>query len=247
MSLLVLGGGRLGAAIARAATVPARVLSPTPRPHAGLWQRWSAGEPIPVERARVVVAVAPRTPSEALPLYRDQLPRLVAEAWRGGAERVTVCGPAGRGHPVADAFVEGVARLPPRTVVLRVGALFGTDDASLWPLVTALREHGTVRLPGGVPPTRWLWLDDAARAAHRLDAGHHTLLGHEQLTPEAFGERLVARFGGTCRPALWGRAACVPELEALRGEADDWERAGLGERLSVGAWVAKLPGLRRGR
>jgi hypothetical protein len=244
--LFVFGGGRLGAALARVSRTPTRVFSPTPRPHAGLWLRWTATDRLPeVDGAHVCLALAPRGAADAGPLYREVVPDLVRDAWRLGAARVTVCGPAGRGDPVADAFAP--QRIDARSAILRLGALFGVDDRCLWPLVVALREKGTARLPRGVPATRWLWLEDAARAALRVGPGVHTLLGHEAMDLDAIGDRLVARFGGACSRTLFGDAACAPALRSLAGEPDDWESLELGERLSVGVWVAKLPGLRRGR
>jgi hypothetical protein len=241
--------------IARQAAAGRRVVvaSRTPRPHAGLWRRWdaAAGLPVPVEGATVVLALAPAPREAPGRLWTDAVPRLATEAWRGGAAAVVVCGPAGEGEAGVDAFARGVARLSaaPRTAVVRFGPLFGMDDRCVWPLVTALREHGVIRLPRGLPPIAPLTLDDAARAVLALAAhpGDRTLLGPERLTTEVLGARIVARFGGRWTWRLWGGTGDVDRLRAWERARDDWDDARLGPRQTVSSWAAKLPGLRRGR
>ena len=108
--LVVFGGGRLGAAVARHA-VGSRVVvaSRTPRPHAGLWRAWEPGRApgVPVSGARVVFALGG---PDAVTLWERDLARLVEDAWRDGAASVAVCGPAGRGVGATGACGRGSGR-----------------------------------------------------------------------------------------------------------------------------------------
>jgi NAD(P)-dependent dehydrogenase (short-subunit alcohol dehydrogenase family) len=131
--VLVVGGGLLGGAIARlASSEGARVVvtSRTPRSHAGLWRRLEPERPLGAKGARVFFALGPR-PRENAEVWSAVLPKLVAAAWREGATRVTVCGPAGTGDAGVDAFARGLGQLggASRTGVVRFGPLYGAEDA----------------------------------------------------------------------------------------------------------------------
>jgi hypothetical protein len=198
--------------------------------------------------ARVFVAVSPGPRDDAASLYGTALPRLVGLAWREGAASVTIIGPAGEGHPLCDAFAAAVPRLPDsdRVAVVRVSALFGPDDGCLSPLVRALREHGVVRVPSGVPPAWALFVDDAARAAWRAAPGVRTLRGEARVHLEEAVDRAVARFGGQRARRWFGGRGYAALLTAQLSLSDDWTDAD-GPRLSVADWISRLPGLRRKR
>jgi hypothetical protein len=254
--LVVLGGGRLGGAVARQGAAAGRsviVASPTPRPHAGLWRRWSAGEPlrVPLEGATVCVALSPRTARDAGEVWGRTVVRLALQAWREGATAVTVCGPAGSGEPGLDAFDAGLEalRAAPRTTVVRFGPLFGVDDGCVWPIVTAIRQSGVARLPRGAPASWPLLLDDAGRAVTVLlgAGGEHVLRGPERLRTEDIGDAVTARFGGSWAWRWWGGPPQPARLLAWSDMPDTWSDARLGARLSLATWIGKLPGLRRKR
>lgn len=244
---MVVGGGFLGAAVARHASARgARVLvcSRTPRPHAGMWQAYDAanGRLRVPSGARVFVAMAPG-PAEGLECWTQHLPRAVASAWRQGARSVTVCGPAGD----VGAFGEGVAHGAGRVTVVRVGPLFGNDDACIWPHIRALRERGVARFPKGIPPIPLLWVEDAARAIWRVEEGDHVLRGERVLDAAAMGEAITARFGGRWAWRLWGAKTGLARLRAQSGLPDAWDPVALGARTPFTSWVERLPGLRRKR
>ncbi|MFN7146003.1 MAG: hypothetical protein ACK4YP_19660 [Myxococcota bacterium] len=254
--LVVFGGGHLGGTVARQVAAQGKrvlVLSPTPRPHAGLWRAWEAKSPapVPLRGAHVLLALSPRRKADAADLWGVTVPMLASAAWREGAAAVTVCGPAGAGEAGIDTFVRGIAQLSgaPRTTVVRFGPLVGVDDGCLWPIVTSLRERGVVRLPRGLPPMWPLLLDDAARAVTRLRGagGEHVLRGPEQLRTEDLATLVTQRFGGRWAWRWWGGTGDLPRLRAWENLEDAWDDARLGPRQTVAAWVGKLPGLRRRR
>jgi nucleoside-diphosphate-sugar epimerase len=199
----------------------------------------------------VCLALSPLPGEDGVALWGTLVPRLVLAAWRDGATAVTVCGPAGRGEPGIDAFAHAVTALTaaPRTTVLRFGPLFGQDDACVWPLLTALRQDGVVRLPRGLPTAWPLWIDDAARAVSRAwdTGGQRVLRGPEGLTTQDVGAAMTARFGGRQAWRWWPGERHLPRLRAWAELPDDWDDAGFGPRMSLGRWIERLPGLRRRR
>jgi hypothetical protein len=251
---VVLGGGLLGAAIARHAQTRAQrvvVASRTPRPHAALWRAFEANSPprgLVPRGASVFLTLSPGPRDDAQAFYGVAIPRLVGAAWRDGASRVTLVGPAGHGHPLTDAFTSAVARLPERSRVgvLRVTALFGTDDACLFPLLRSLREHGAARVPAGLPPAWALHVDDAARAVWRSGAGERTLRGPARVHVEEAVDAAIERFGGS-RARRWvGGRGSASILSAQLTADDDWSTED-GGRTEVRTWISRLPGLRRRR
>jgi hypothetical protein len=228
------------------------VASRTERPHVALWRRLDvAAEPprglVPRD-ARVFLALRPGPRDDAAALYGTLLPRLVGHAWRQGARSVTVAGPAGDGHPHADAFLRASERWPDaeRVATLRVAALFGLHDAVLWPLVRSLRERGVARVPAAGQPAWALCVDDAARAAWEAPAGVHALRGPELVRLEDAVDAAVARFGGV-RARRWvGGASDASLLRAQLDTEDGWLPS-FGDRTDVRAWISRLPGLRRQR
>lgn len=227
--VVVLGGGRLGAAVARRAAAEGRsviVASRTPRAHAGLWRRWDAEhpDPLPVAGARVVLAMPPG-PNRAT---------LLRNLWSDGAESVVMC--AGAAHPVE-------ARSP--TSVLRFGALVGPDDGCLSPMIKSLRDAGTVKLSRGFPRFAPLLLDDAARAALLVAPGEtRALPGPDAMTIDALADAIVERYGGRYTWRWWaGDLSFAQGWSDLR---DEWDPA-WGPRTSIPAWIGRLPGLRVSR
>ncbi|MDP2316153.1 MAG: hypothetical protein Q8P41_24865, partial [Pseudomonadota bacterium] len=254
--LVVFGGGHLGGAVARHAAATGSsviVASPTPRAHPALWRRWSAGDTlrIPMEDATVCIALSPRVNRDAPELWGHTVARLAASAWRQGATAVTVCGPAGQGEPGLDAFERGMQELraAPRTTVVRFGPLYGTDDACIWPIVSAIRQSGVARLPRGTPPSWPLLLDDAARAVMALVGapGEHVLRGPERLGMNDIGDAITRRFGGRWAWRWWGGPPQPARLKIWAEMADSWDDARMGPRQTIATWVGKLPGLRRKR
>lgn len=232
--VLVVGGGQLGAAIARqAARQGDRVVvaSRTPRPHPGLWRRFD----LDVDNAAALVSDGPvrawicvRGPAT------DRLGRLAADLDRAGAT-VTLCAPLG-------------AVVGSRATLLTVGPLFGPEDACLAPLLPALRAGGVARHPRGLPASRPLYVEDAARACLRLGGagGAHRLVGRDRVEMAQLADLLGRRFGGRCRPRWLGSlpAADVDQLRLSADDPGDWDDARLGARLPVAEWIERLPGPR---
>lgn len=248
--VLVLGGGLLGAAIARhAASQRSRVIvgSRAPRPHAGLWRRIDLLKPptgMFAEGARLFVAVS--VEAKALHLWIDVLPRLVEHAWRMRVRAVTVCAPAGRGTPLLDAVERGLSRMDLRCSVLRLPVLFGHEDRVVSPLIHAVKDRDVARVPRGLPDLWPLWVEDAARAAWRLDKGTRTLRGPVRTSWLGIAEDVARQYGGRTGWRLFGGREHLAELQAQAEMPDDWDEGLLGPRTSLAEWVAGHPGARRG-
>ncbi len=226
--VVVIGGGRLGAAVARRAASEGRgvvVASRNPRPHAGLWRRWDAEHPdsLPVVGARVVLTVPPCANRETL----------VRTFWTDGAADVVVCTAAG----------VQVERTPHSAAsTLTFGALVGQDDGCLWPMITAVRAAAVVKLPRGYPRFAPLLLEDAARAALLVGQGvTRTLPGPDTMTLEALAQAVIDRFGGRYAWRWW--SGDVRYAAAWEGLGDEWEPA-WGPRTTIPTWIDRLPGLR---
>ncbi len=253
--VLVLGGGVLGAAIARYAfSQRARVTvgSRNARPHAGLWRRIDLRKPpagLFSPGMRVFLAFAPDP--GALSLWSEAMPVLVRHAWNMRVSAVTVCGPAGQGHPVIDAFAQGARQLDRRTVVVRLPVLFGAGDTLVSPLVAAVRDREVARVPAGMPPLWPLWVEDAARAVwrlgaadvrtHRAGAADLTLRGPERLHLEDVARSVAEALGGRAGRRLFGGREHLARLRAQENAQDDWDEDLLGERTRVGVWLGRLP------
>lgn len=239
--VLVLGGGLLGAAIARqvAAQQPVVVCSRNPRSHPGLWRRlddtveFSSGQ-------KVFVALGPSSTENGLALWGELLPRLLDRLDRAGAA-VQICGPAGSGEPGIDRFVRATAGRP----VLRMPLLFGKEDAVIWPAIRRLREGEGLRVRRDLPSSAPLWVEDAARAA--IAGLHGSLRGPDRWEAAKILDLLVLRFGGSWGTRFFAfRTAAERRAEAQVEGEDDWPEH-LGERLSLESWLDRLPGPRRTR
>lgn len=239
--VLVLGGGLLGAAIARqvAAQQPVVVCSRTPRPHPGLWRRlddtveFSSGQ-------KVFVALGPSPAENGLVLWGELLPRLLDRLDRAGS-KVQICGPVGGGEPGIDLFVRVTAGRP----VLRLPLLFGKEDAVIWPMLRRLREGEVVRVRRGLPSVAPLWVEDAARAA--IAGVQGSLRGPDRWEVAEILDLLVLRYGGSWSTRLLAlRTAAERRAEAQVQGEDSWLEQ-LGERLSLESWLDRLPGPRRVR
>ena len=239
--VLVLGGGLLGAAIARqlAPQQPVVVCSRTPRSHPGLWRRlddtveFTAGQ-------KVFVALGPAPAENGLALWGELLPRLLDRLDRA-ASTVQICGPVGGGEPGIDRFVQATAGRR----VLRFPLLFGKEDAVIWPIIRRLREGEGVRVRRDLPTTAPLWVEDAARAAIAGASG--SLYGPDRWEASEILDLLVLRFGGSWGTRIFAlRTAAERRAEAQVQGEDDWPEH-LGERLSLESWLDRLPGPRRSR
>jgi hypothetical protein len=280
-SVIVLGGGLLGAAVARKASAggaTVTVASRTPRPHPGLWRSVALDDVQPADLAGLLGAAhgrgpragggvaggggppsAPKKPSvhlvwavsfpdDDLRMPGTVLPRVVEHALRAGVDRVTICGPFGRGLPALDAFDRAARDLArPGVTVARLPALFGTDDRLAWPLVQAIDDRGMARIPRGLPASWPLWVEDAARAALALPEGDHTLRGPQRMEFEEIAETVVAAVGGRWGWRLFGGRAGAPRLAAQVRIPDHWDEVRLGARTLLSAWLGRLPRARRRR
>ncbi len=238
---MVLGGGLLGAAIARqlAPQGPVVVCSRNPRSHPGLWRRlddtveFSAGQ-------KVFIALGPAPAESGVQLWGELLPRLLERLDRAGST-VQICGPAGGGEPGIDHFV----RVTAGRRVLRLPPLFGKEDMVIWPIIRRLREGEGVRVRRGLPATFPLWVEDAARAA--IAGGQGTVRGPDRWEAAEILDLLVLRFGGSWGFRLFAlRTAGERRMETQVQGEDDWPDR-LGERLSLESWLDHLPGSRRAR
>lgn len=243
MHSLVVGGGLLGAALARAETAlghQVTVASRHPRHVEGLWRRYSLAEE-PCWRApdRVFVAVAPAAGEKpevawgpALGTFLRRMERLP----------LVIVGPAAE-----PAFAPSG-----RIAILRVPTLFGVDDRYAWPLAQALRTGERASVPRDLPAARALWVDDVARAASRLCGAHGdwTIAGPDLLDVPALMTALVARFGGEWRSSFWSRGWRRDELRRARAQASldaAWDEVRFGPVTPFAAWAERLPGPRRRR
>lgn len=246
-SALVVGGGLLGAAVARELTrrgAQVVVASRTPRPHAALWRRLELGRDgapglLPAGgRPRVWVAVAPKPGEPADALYGDKL-TVALRGWLAAGALVTVCLPAGVERPTEA----GVT-------CLRLPILFGPGDHWLSPLVVALREGHTARYPRGFDAFHPLFIEDAARAAVTLmgAGGSHVLGGPQRMDIAQVAAMLTERFPGRCVPHLFRRLSAEERGRLFSGaELEPWDAERLGGRVVLSEWIERLPGPRRGR
>lgn len=239
--LLVLGGGLLGGALTRLATGQQVVVaSRHARSHPGLWRHFELGETSldslldGLDRPSVIVALSEDGPdyySRALPLLMQGLRRLGA--------RVTAVTRPGLGPEDAQA------------TIVELAALFGPGDRCVSPLLPRLRAQRAAYLPRGLPPSRPLFLDDAARAVlhlaqHGPPGARHRLVGPDRLDAATIGSVLTARFGGSVSPMLLRRLP-KEDIESLTLAAegiDTWDDGPFGTRKSFAEWVERLPGPR---
>lgn len=253
---LVIGGGLVGAAMARAEVAAGRrvtVASRHARDHAGLWRQFHVGDE-PVWRGhpeRVFIAVAPGSTEKASAVWGESLAKLIA---RMAPSPVVLLGPAGVGEPSLDAFDALVGRLSivTRVAVLRVPPLFGAEDRLIWPAACALRVGAVATVPRSLPVTRPLAVDDVVRAAQHLcgDGGDWSLAGAEHLDIPTLIAGLQARFGGQWRTRWtlgpW-RADELRRARAQSGVHGEWDDERFGSRTSFATWAARLPGPTRRR
>lgn len=249
---LVLGGGTVGSALARALATTHQVVvaSPTARDHPGLWRRWTLPDPVPAPRgAEVWVALRPERREAAG--FVDARPGLVDRLWRAGAASVTLLLPAGA-DPREDATLLG---LPgpggARVTVLRVAPAWSTEDRCVGPIVRALKAGRAAHHPRGIDGVRALAADDLARAALRLagTGGVHILVGVAPLTGAELSQALVRRFGGRCTERWLGGLDAEDRawIDRQRALPDTWDDARLGPRVPFARWADRLPGPRRQR
>lgn len=234
----VIGGGPLGAAIARllaAQDRPVVVASRTARPHAGLWRHLelSAPNPVPAE-AEVWIAAGPHGSLSGEALWGELLPR-----WLKGRSfaKLTLCGPAGQGEPNVDAFMRLAASLPMPANIIRFSWIFSNDDALFGAMLSRIRARQTLIVPRNLPPLWPLWVEDAARAALSL-SGAHTLRGPAAVRVEDVAQKLAGKSGGRWRYAWWPTR--LPPFAALPAD-DGWPEPQLGSRTSLEMWLERLP------
>lgn len=205
--ILVIGGGVIGAAVARVAarSGPVMVASLTPRPHAGLWLRFDvARDPIPPDlpqEARIVIAIGGAEPRAT----QD----LIAHTSRA----VTV-------------ILAGIGPPTPGAASVRTSPAWDLHERSLQPVLDAMRRGGTGRLPRGLPLRKWIWAEDVARVALDL-RGQEQVQIHGPLALDGAGvaAALAARERGICGVS-WFRSVSVPPDP----ERDDWDDARWGQR-----------------
>ncbi len=253
---LVIGGGLVGGALARAEIAAGRrvtIASRLPRDQAGLWRRFHIGDE-PVWRGhpeRVFVAVAPQRGEVASATWGPPLVKLIA---RLAPSPVVLVGPTGRGEAALDAFdrVVGELSIVTRVAVLRVPPIFGAEDRLCWPAASELRVGAVARVPRSLPDTRPLALEDIVRVATRLcgQGGDWSLGGAEHLDLPTMMAALVARFGGTWRTrwtlGAW-RADELRRARAQSGVPGEWDDERFGPRTSFATWAGRLPGPTRRR
>jgi len=203
--IFVVGGGVIGAAVARVAarTGPVLVGSRTPRAHAGLWLRFDiTNDPLPPlpERARIVLALGDANPSLVLPFARR-------------AQRPVVV--IGRG---------GQAPLP-GAVLLRCSPAWDLHERSLSPVVDAMRQGHAGKLPRALPVRHWIWAEDLARVALAPDVADVDLRGPVPLDGAGVAAALVARERGACGFA-WSRGKPIPPDP----DRDGWDDTRWGAR-----------------
>ncbi len=204
---MVIGGGVLGAAVARVAarTRSVIVASRTQRQHAGLWVRFELGrDPVRSEWARAARLILCVGASDVAALTGLLPP---------GA-RVVVVGPL------------GVAGTP--SVVC--GPAWDLHERSIQPVLDAMRRGQAGHIPRDLPERRWIWAEDVARVALDPDLGPVTRVrGPALLDRSAFANALAQRERGACTPS-WRRGGPVPPDPP----GDDWDDARWGVRRRFG-------------
>lgn len=200
--VFVVGGGVVGAAVARVAARSRSVMvgSRTPRAHAGLWRCYDLRDPLPSDLPEEpFVIVAASAPEE----------HIAAFVRRAGRRVVTL----------------GV-RVPGAAASVLVSPAWDLHERSLQPVLDAMRQGRTGRLPRGLPFRRWIWAEDLARAALDLRDGEHLAIqGPVSLDGAGICGALALRERGTCG-VDWLRSVTVP---ADPGR-DDWDDARWGTR-----------------
>lgn len=200
--IVVIGGGVVGAAVARVAARlgPVLVASPTARAHAGLWQRYDLADPLPAAvpaDARVVLAAA--APAEQLAAFVRRARRPVVRI----------------GSPV-----------PGTAASLGCSPAWDLHERSVQPALEAMRQGRTGRVPRGLPFRRWIWAEDVARAALDLRDGEHLeVQGPVGLDSAGLCAALAARERGRCG-VDWLRGVTVAPDPAR----DDWDERRWGAR-----------------
>lgn len=261
LQVVVVGGGMVGAALARA--LHARgdrvaVLSPEPVALPAMWMRCDAvtGEGLRrgVRGAEVVVfAAGTQDAGAAAELARMGAQHTASAAAHAGARRLVLLAPIGAtAHAQAPALraahegIQASQRLFEGASALRLPWLFGEGDALLEPWLERARRGRRLRAPGIAHPLRPLWVGDAVKVLLRLvdgslGPGSLGVQGPEALTFGALAEQVRQRLGvgegwRSCPPARALDLALLPEQQ---GPEDDWPGLGLGERLTVGAWLER--------
>lgn len=200
--VVVIGGGVVGAAVARVAarSGPVLVASPTPRAHAGLWQRYDLADALPASvpaDARVVLAA--RAPAELLAAFVRRARRAVV-----------------RVGPAVPGVVASVDCSP----------AWDLHERSILPALEAMRQGRTGRVPRGLPFRRWIWAEDVARAALDLRDGEHLAVqGPAGLDAAGLCAALAARERGRCG-VDWLRSVRVADDPGR----DDWDERRWGAR-----------------
>lgn len=259
----MIGSGTVGGALARA--LHARgdrvaVLSPEPVPLPAMWLRCDAvtGEGLRrgVKGCEVVVyaAAAQQGPAVA-DVARMGAQHAASAAVHAGARRLVLVGPVGAGPAARSASLRahhegvlGCRRVMESTAELRLPWLFGEGDHLLEPWLERARHGAPVPSPRVLTTLRPLWVGDAVKVLLRMVDGslEHpaapvNLLGPEALTLPELAERVRSRFG--VRRALWPARPERPEDLARLPEQlevpDSWPALGLGERLTVAAWLER--------
>lgn len=260
LPLLVLGGGTAGRAIAAAASGPVVVASRTEGARPGMWARADLADAacrLPA-CSRVVCAVGPgarEAPETAWStVLLDRLGRYARESLP-----VTVIGPAGRGHPVLDAFDRFARAARERGArVLRVAPIFGADDRLAWPIAVTLRAGKVARVPPASPRVRAVAAEDVARVALAEGGApgeEFTICGPDPLDLPTVADVLVGRFGGRWEPTAWRAGwprspwrADEWQRAAFQGDAPgDWDAGAWGQRTTLQGWAERLAGPRRRR
>lgn len=254
VTCVIFGGGALGSAVARLANSRGEgvvVASRNAGSHPGWWRRCELGQDnrlawIP-RGSHLVIAVGPawNESSDVCLAAARLLPRLKRES----PASIVVALPAGG---VGETVAAGALATAGRDVgasLVGVGPLYGIGDAYLSRQVMALRGGGNVKVPKTVA-TRVLCADDAARAVVSARSTREELVvtGGERITAANATSALVARFGGTARPPLFGDGLPRPIRERLAGWADlpdQWDESRFGPRVSLAEWISRLPGPRR--
>lgn len=240
---MVVGGGCLGAALARQLHAAGRtplVCSRAPRPHPGLWcDPHSLRRNLRLaHRAQVWICLGPG-PDEPGAQVWGALDDLLA-ALRDAQADVLCCGPLPGDHPDLAAFDAAVQKHD--TPTLRLAPLFG-PGSPLRAARAALRAGEAVRHPRDLPPCRPLWAEDAARAALARITG--ALQGPELLAADDLLSLLARDTPGRWQPwpplpLPWPHAPGARAARRLRAQADapadPWPEA-LPPRTPLQKWL----------
>ena len=254
--VVVFGGGGLGSAVARLAAArgaPVTVASRHAAEHVGWWRHTVVGGDAPLgwlpARAEVIVAIGPGPRELEAETWSPAVVKWLGRLRALRPAGVVLAGPAGAGPAFAACAAEV---LRGGGAVVRVPPLLAAGTGWAGTIAAELRSGTSPRVGTGIPDSRALAADDAARVvlAEVVGSREVVVTGPAKLPAAAVVAAISARYAVPVRTRLFGTGLPREALLRLQREVsltDRWDEERYGPRLSLAAWVDRLPGPRRRR